>query len=158
MTRGFLLGACAVMTAWMATTGASAQTPDPFVGSWKTNIAKSQYDPVTRRPEFPSTLTRTAAGSGFTVTSRLPDRPPHLEYTFSLDGKDYPLKGTTSADTVAVYRIDAHTQVQVRKKDGVAVSMYRQVVSEDGKTFTSYEIGYKAGSDSYHNVLVFDRQ
>ena len=156
--RRILLGIFAVMTMWAAVTTVSGQAPDPFVGSWKTNIAKSQYDPVTRKPAFPSTLTRVAAGSGFTVTSKLPERPPHLEYTFNLDGKDYPLKGTTSADSVAVYRIDANTQVQVRKKDGVAVSMYRQVVSTDGKTFTSFEIGYKAESDSYHNILVFDRQ
>ncbi len=156
--RRILLAACMAATVCVAPAAVSGQTADPFVGVWKTNIAKSQYDPVTRKPELPSTLTRTAAGDSFTVTSRLPDRPPHLEYTFSLDGKDYPLKGTASADAVAVYRIDARTQVQVRKKNGVAVSMYRQLVSEDGKTFTSFEIGYKAGSDSYHNVLVFDRQ
>ena len=59
---------------------------------------------------------------------------------------------------MAVIRIDANTQVQLRKKAGTVVSMYRQVVSKDGQTLTSAEVGYKAGGDASHNVLVFDRQ
>jgi hypothetical protein len=156
--RQWLVSVCTSIGMLATMAGTSAQEADPFVGSWRTNIPLSQYDPASMKPAQPSTLVRTVAGSGFTVTASRPGSPPHLEYTFNLDGKDYPLKGTPSADVVVVVRVDAHTQIQLRKKNGVVVSMYRQVVSKDGKTFTSYEIGYKAGESSYHNVLVFDRQ
>lgn len=159
--RRILLGACALMTVCAAVSSVSGQAPDPFVGTWRTNIAHSQYDPVTMKPMNPSTLIRAVAGDGYRVTSKGVNGqgvPTSIEYTFSLDGKDYPLKGTTSADSVAVVRIDANTHVQLRKKAGTVVSMYRQVVSTDGQTLTSAEVGYKAGGEASHNVLVFDRQ
>jgi hypothetical protein len=159
--RRTLLGACAVMAVSAALASVSGQTPDPFVGTWKTNIAKSQYDPASMAPKSPSILTREAVGTGFTVTSDGVNGQgirTHIEYSFSPDGKDYPIKGTTSADSVAVIYIDANTQVQMRKKDGAVVAMYRQVVSKDGKTLTSAEVGYRVHGDASHNVLVFDRQ
>ncbi len=156
MRRFFLATMLAVAIVGGAGGGVSGQD-DPFIGTWRTNIPKSQYDPVSMTAKEPSTLVRTVAGAGFRVTASRPGSPPHLDYTFSLDGKDYPLTGTTSADAVAVIRVDTHTQIQLRKKNGVVVSIYRQVVSQDGKTFTSSEIGYRPGL-AYHNVLVFDRQ
>ena len=141
---------------------AYAQSPDPFVGVWKTAIEKSQYDPPSMRPSAPSTLTRTVEGGGFKVTSvgrNGEGQTTSIEYTFNLDGKDYPLKGTASADVVAVVRVDARTQIQIRKKDGVVLSIYRQTISADGKTLTSAEVGYNpTRGTASHNVLVFDRQ
>lgn len=140
----------------------AAQGADPFVGTWRTNIASGQYDPPSMKPSAPSILTRTVEGSGFKVTSvgrNGEGQVTSIEYTFALDGKDYPLKGTSSADVVSVVRIDANTQIQTRKKGGVVVSMYRQTVSPDGKTLTSAEVGYNtARGTASHNVLVFDRQ
>ena len=159
--RRILLGACGVMTVWTAVVSVSAQTADPFIGIWKTNIAQSQYDPPSMKPQNSSTLTRVAVGDGFKVTSvgrNGEGVATSIEYTFTPDGKDYPLKGTSSADSVSVVRVDAQTQIQVRKKGGAVIAMYRQVVSADGKTLTSAEVGYNARGIAYHDVLVFDKE
>jgi hypothetical protein len=149
------------MAALVVLSHVSAQTADPFVGTWRTNIDKSSYDPPSMRPQQPSILTRVVAGDGFTVTSvgrNGEGVPTSIAYTFTPDGRDYPLKGTSSADSVAVVRVDARTQVQIRKKGGTVIAMYRQTISADGKTLTSAEVGYRIGGAASHNVLVFDRQ
>jgi hypothetical protein len=161
MRRTILLGACAVVTVLAAIVSVSSQASDPLIGTWKTNIAKSRYDPPSMQPKNPSILKREAVGDGYRVTSdgmNGEGKPTHIEYTFGADGKDYPLKGTASADSVNVVRIDANTQIQLRKKAGVVIAMYRQMVSKDGKTFTSDEIGYNAQGVAYHDTLVFDKQ
>jgi hypothetical protein len=158
--RRLVIGACALVVAAAALVNVSAQAADPFLGTWKTNLTKSQYDPPNKRPANASILKREVVGDGFRVTSDGRNGEgvaTHIEYTVTPDEKDYPLKGTSSADTVAVKRIDAHTQIQLRKKAGVVVSMFRQVISPDGKTLTSEEIAYNAQGAS-HNVLVFDKQ
>ena len=134
---------------------------DPFVGTWVTNIAKGSYDPPSMKPAQPSTMKRTVEGSGFKHTSvgrNGEGQATSIEYTFVPDGKEYPLKGTSSADVVVVTRVNARTQIQVRKKDGVTVAMYRQTVSPDSQTLTSDEVGFNARGIAYHDTLVFDRQ
>ena len=162
MTRRILMATFGAMVAMVVGVTLTAQTADPFVGAWKTNIEKGQYDPPSMKPSAPSILTRTVEGNGFKVTSvgrNGEGQTTSIEYTFATDGKDYPLKGTSSADVVSVIKVNATTQIQTRKKDGVVVSMYRQTISADGKTLTSAEVGYNAArGTASHNVLVFDRQ
>ena len=159
--RRILLGACAVMTVWATVVSVSGQSSDPWIGSWKTNLEKSQYDPPSMRPKNPSILKREVAGDGYKVITNGMNGegvPTHTEYTVSPDGRDYPITGTASVDSVAIKRFDANTQLQVRKKGGTVVAMYRQIVSKDGKTLTSDEVGYTAQGAAYHDVLVFDKQ
>jgi hypothetical protein len=156
-----MVEACAMMTVWGTVVSVSGQASDPWIGTWKTNVAKSQYDPPSMKPLHPSTLKREAAGDGYRVTSdgmNGEGTPTHIEYTAMLDGNEYPLKGTSSADSVTMTRVSANTQIQVRKKGGVVVAMYRQIVSKDGKRFTSDEVGYNARGIAYHDTLVFDRE
>src|SRR5438093_9074258 len=107
--RRILLGLGALMMVWAAVVSVSGQESDPWVGTWKHNLAKSQYDPPGMRPKNPSTLKREAAGDGYKVTTdgmNAEGVPTHTEYTVSPDGKDYPVKGTPSVDSVAIKRID----------------------------------------------------
>ena len=135
---------------------------DPFLGTWKQNLAKSKYDPASGTPKAGTTVKREAAGSGYKVTTdgmNAQGAPTHTEYTTAtLDGKDYPLKGSADYDSVAIKKIDANTIITINKKGGATVRMLRTTVSKDGKTSTSDQVGYNAQGMAFHNVTVFDKQ
>src|SRR5262245_36012520 len=99
-----------------------AQT-DPFIGTWKLNLAKSKYSPVP--PPKSQTITYEAVGQGVKYTAKGTDaegKPINLQITFNYDGKDYPITGSPDFDTVALKRIDANTVEITRKKAGKVVS------------------------------------
>ena len=61
----------------------------------------------------------------------------HLEWTGTLDGRDYPVNGVEVFLTSAYREIDAHTLELTQKVDGRAVVRARLVLSADGKTITT---------------------
>jgi hypothetical protein len=138
---------------------ATAQTKDPFVGTWTLNVAKSKYSgPV------PKSITSTyeAVGQGYKVSVKNePASGPvqQYSYTTSLDGKDVPMTGNNpNADTVAAKRIDAHTLEIVNKKSGKVTTTQRNVVAADGKTRTITTTGTDAQGQKVNNVAVFEKQ
>jgi hypothetical protein len=138
---------------------AAAQPKDPFVGSWKINVAKSKFS---ANPPKSITSTYEAAGKGYKVSVRNePASGPVQEYSYTtnLDGTDSPVTGTNpSADTVSVKRIDAHTLELVNKKGGKVTTSQRNVVSADGKTRTVTTTGTDAQGQKVNNVAVFEKQ
>jgi hypothetical protein len=134
---------------------------DPYLGTWKTNLAKSKYDPGPA-PRNPTTIKRESApGGGVKTTVDGMDaqgNPTHSEYTASYDGKDYPVKGSTEWDTVAIRRIDANTRLLINKKGGNVVRLARHAVSPDGKTLTSISVGVDAQGHAFHDIAVYDKQ
>src|SRR5207245_11389452 len=80
------------------------------------------------------------------------------QYTANFDGKDYPLTGSSVADTVSLKRIDARTTVRTDKKDGKVVQTLTRVVSQDGTTMTVTTKGTNAEGQAVHNVAVFNKQ
>jgi hypothetical protein len=137
----------------------SLRAADPFVGTWKLNVAKSKYS----EGQAPKTQTRTYEpfeGDGVTLTNETVRADgSHTKWTFSAhyDGKDYPYTGNPGLDTIAMKRIDPYTIDIAQKKAGKVVQTGRIVVSKDGKMLTSATKGTDA-SDPYTNVQVFDRQ
>ena len=141
-------------------TVATAQQ-DPFVGTWKQNLAKSKYDPVSLAPKTGTTLHREAAGNNAykntTDGADAQGAPTHTEDTVKLDGNDYPVKGA-NWDTVSAKKLDANTVITVDKKGGTVVRMGRTIVSKDGKTCTSEYLGYNAKGVAFHTVIVWEKQ
>jgi len=84
--------------------------------------------------------------------------PIHIEFTAKYDGKDYPMTGSATTDTIALKRIDANTIETTSKKNGEVVTMVRSVVSEDGKTRTSTWKGKNAKGEPETWVAVYDKQ
>jgi hypothetical protein len=126
-----------------ATPGMWAQQ-DPFIGTWKQNLAKSKYDPGPP-PKGPTTVRREAApGGGVKVTTdgmNAQGQPTHTEYTAKYDGTDTPLKGSPNYDTVLWRLTNPNTRMAVYKKGGVVVRMSRATVSKDGKSLTTEDVG-----------------
>jgi hypothetical protein len=74
------------------------------------------------------------------------------------DGKDYPVKGSEFADTVAYQRPDRNTIQGTGKKAGKVIVNETAVLSRDGKTFTTTYFETDASGKQATYVAVFDRQ
>jgi hypothetical protein len=138
---------------------ANAQSTDPFVGTWRLNVAKSKYMPGPTPKS--ATSTYEAAGKGYKVAVKnvSASGTTQYSYTTNLDGKDVPVTGNNpNADMLAVRRIDARTLQSVSKKNGKVTITQRNVVAADGKTRTVTTTGTDAQGQKVNNVAVFERQ
>jgi hypothetical protein len=139
---------------------ATAQPKDPFVGTWRLNLAKSTYSPGP--PPKSTTSTYETAGQGYKVSVKTePASGPAQQwsYTSNLDGKDSPITGNNpNADTVAAKRIDANTLEIVNKKGGKVMTTQKNVVAPDGKTRTVTTTGTDAQGQKVNNVAVYEKQ
>ena len=139
---------------------ASGQSPDPWIGTWKLNPAKSKYSPG--HTPTSSTLTIVAVPGGFkqtvdTVLATL-GMPTHSEVTAKFDGKDTPVRGNANADTSAYTKIDGRTYEVVSKKGGKPTLTSRVVISADGKLRTVTQTGIDAQGKKVNNLIVYERQ
>jgi hypothetical protein len=138
---------------------ANAQSKDPFVGTWRLNVAKSKYNPGPMPKSI--TVTYETAGKGYRVAvkNESPTATLQYSYTTNLDGMDSPVTGNNpNADTIAVRRIDANTLESVGKKGGKMTVTQRNVLSSDGKTRTVTTTGTDAQGQKVNNVAVFEKQ
>jgi hypothetical protein len=135
---------------------------NPFLGTWKLNVAKSKYNPG----PAPKSLTRTTEvqGSGEKVTNEgtaADGSRISYSYTLNYDGKDSPISGTgtpSGGDAMNTKRIDSNTTEGTTKKAGNVLTTSRLVVSKDGKVLTLTAKGPNAKGQAVSNVLVFDKQ
>lgn len=139
---------------------ASAQSKDPFVGTWRLNVAKSKYSPGPAPKSITSTYE--TAGQGYRISVKNEPASGAVQqysYTTNLDGKDSPMTGDNpNADMVAVKRIDTHTLEMVNKKGGKTTTTQRNVVAKDGKTRTVTTTGVDGQGQKVNNVGVFEKQ
>jgi hypothetical protein len=135
-----------------------AQT-DPRIGSWKLNPEKSKYDPGPAPKSDSRRYEATPDGTRATViTTPASGSPTTVTYTAKLDGRDYPISGSPTFDTIAIRRVDDHTAEVTLKKGGKVVQTSKSVISQDGKTMTNTISGTDSSGQPVHNVLVFDKQ
>jgi len=137
----------------------SAQAIDPRIGTWTLNVEKSKYNPGPAPQRV--TLKIEASGQGEKYTTEgvnAAGTATKTEYTAQYDGKDYPLTGSQTADTVSLKRIDARTIERTDKKGDKVVTTITQVLSQDGKTMTSTVKGTNAQGQAMDNVIVWEKQ
>ena len=153
----------AVFAAWLfglALFAAPASAADdPVLGKWTLNVAKSTFTPgpgwrsQTRvYASDPAGISVTWAGVGAAGETM------QVSYTYAYDGKDYPMKGSASYDTLNAVRIDALTVKSEEKRDGKIVGIAMRKVSPDGKVLTITDEGINRKGEKFSQVLVFDRQ
>lgn len=139
---------------------AIAQPKDPFLGTWRLDLAKSTYSPGP--PPKSTTSTYEAAGKGYKVsvkTEPASGATQQWSYTSSLDGKDSPISGNNpNADMVAVKRVDANTLEIVNKRNGKVTTSQTNVVAADGKTRTVTTTGTDRQGQKVNNVAVYVKQ
>jgi hypothetical protein len=163
-----------------------AEAPDPAIGTWELNLAKSQFEPgpppksQVRTYEVPPQMTQPrvravdAEGKAKIVTYPTPPaaevvrmtakgvdadgKATLTEYTAGYDGKDYLFTGNPNADTISLKRIDDLTVEATTKKAGEIVSSGTRAVSKDGAVMTITLKGTNAKGERVNNTLVFDRR
>ena len=137
---------------------AAAQMPEPWVGTWKLNTAKSKYSPGPSPKN--GRIEITAVKGGIHQTNRtdpLTGPSTTSEITAMFDGKDYPIKGNPNADTQAFTKIDDHSYQVVSKKAGKVTTSMILLVSKDGKSRTNTVSGKNAAGVAINNSLFFDK-
>ena len=140
---------------------ARAQSPDPWIGTWKVNLAKSTYKPGPK-PTVAGTITVEPSAGALKTTidgTNAQGQPTHTETVGAFDGKDNPVKGAALPNTTTAYkRIDGRTFEAMGKVDGKPTVTTRVVISADGKTLTATQTGKNAQGQSVSNVIVADKQ
>jgi hypothetical protein len=136
-----------------------AQAPDPLIGTWELNVAKSKFNPGP--PLKSSTRTFEAVANGIKYSGqsvRADGTTGASHYTAYFDGKDYPITGDSNADTVSLKRIDRFTTEGIFKKAGKITYRVKRVVSQDGKVWTHTSEGTNSQGKPFSDVLVFDKK
>jgi hypothetical protein len=135
-----------------------AQAKDPFVGTWKLNVAQSKFDPGPAPKRGIAMFTTLGdrvkvVSDSTTATGVL----AHWEYIAAHDGKEYPMTGSPDADTVSLKRINPSTVESTYKKGGKVTLVNTRTVAADGKTMTVTVKGTNAQGQKVNNVLVYEK-
>jgi hypothetical protein len=139
--------------------GITALAADNFTGTWKLNVAMSQYNPGPPPRSLTSRVEITGDTANFTFdgydSSGKATTPAEL--SIKLDGKDYPIAEDPARDTVAMKKIDDYTTEETNKKGGKVTTIVRTVYAKDGKSRTATTTGTNADGQKVNNVAFFDR-
>ncbi len=135
----------------------AVQVADNYLGTWTLNVAKSKYDPGPPAKSQTTLLEAVSGGGLKEVGDRVngDGSKTHWEWSAKYDGKDYPVMGDPSRDTVALKRVDDNTLEVTNKKGGTLANTMKIVVAKDGKSRTNES---KGPDGKVHNVLVFDKK
>ena len=138
---------------------AVASDSDPVVGTWQLDAAKSTF---TNSPGVKSqTRTYTQSGPSITVVIKsvgADGKESTTQTTYQLDGKDYPVTGSTQYDSISGKQVNPRTASFTLKKGGTAVGTTTRTVSKDGKHLTSKSSSTSANGEKSESVMVFDKQ
>jgi hypothetical protein len=137
---------------------ASAAAPDPVVGSWKLNAAKSTFKSGAAPTAQTRVYTQTDKGISLTMTNTVGGKETTTTTAYSFDGKDYPVTGNPDWDSLTPKQVDANKAEFALKRGGKAVGTTSRTVSKDGKTLTATADYTDAKGGKVENSMVFDKQ
>jgi hypothetical protein len=129
----------------------------PFSGTWKLNFAKSKLTPPVPKSDI---AVVDADENGLKLSEDIvTDKGESLKisYAAKFDGKDYPVTGDPSTDSVSYQRVNAHTLKGKTKKDGKVAIDATIVVSKDGKITTVHYTDYSQAKPA-EGTGVYDKQ
>ena len=137
----------------------TAQAPDPLVGTWKLDVAKSTYKPGPA-PKSTTVVISAAEGKGLKidVDAEMPDGPMKWSYTNTRDGKETPVTGNPNYDAVKVTQVSPTEGTIQYMKGGKPSLSAKTSVSKDGKTLTVTTTGTNAAGQTVHNVALYTKQ
>jgi hypothetical protein len=125
----------------VASTQSDKAADPPYAGTWRLNLAKSDFGETT------VTYEQTASGE-------MQFKAMGQSYKFQMDGKDYPsLFGGTSAWK----QIDGTTWEIAIKQNGKLINTVRTTLSADGKRLTTNEKGPKPTGGTFERTTVYAR-
>jgi hypothetical protein len=129
----------------------------PFSGTWKLNLAKSKLTPPIPKSDI---AVVDADENGLKLNQDvITDKGESLKisYEAKFDGKDYPVTGDPSSDSVSYQRVNANTLKGTLKKGGKVTTDATVVVSKDGKITTVNYTDYSQATPA-KGTSVYDKQ
>jgi hypothetical protein len=143
------------------TSGLALAQTDPFVGTWKLNVAKSKFGPGAERKSETRIVESSPTGMKVSVDRTNADGSnQQYNYTTDFDGKPHPITGMApyGADSIAV-TLGASNNLSFKlTKGGKTVGSGTSVVAADGKTLTLTAKGTDASGKTVNSVAVYDKQ
>lgn len=156
MNRRVRIFALSAMLVLMAGSLLVAQD-NPFVGTWKLNVAKSKYVPGPP----PQSSSRTWDANGMVMVSGVNAAGKSMSYGYTIkdDGKEYATMGAipNTADKITSKKVDANTYQATFTKAGKQVEVTTFKVSNGGKTLTIHAKG-TTDAGSFDNLQVWEKQ
>jgi hypothetical protein len=134
---------------------------DPFVGTWKLNVEKSEFD-ANHRPTAGTMVFELDAQGHYLMTAegrnekgeKVAERPTR----FIPDGNGHPIADFPGLKTVHT-RPDPNTIAgEARREDGSVVGGGMYAVSADGKSLTATTSGWDSQLRQFKLRTVWDRQ
>ena len=132
--------------------------PDPFTGLWK-----FVHDRSTTSSPPPHTWTQRIEATAHEVTVREQivstegAVPTVVEIQARFDGLEYPVTGSTAADTITYSRIDTHRISGTGMKNGRTTLRESLAVSPDGQTLTTTYTIYRGDRILANGIAIFER-
>jgi hypothetical protein len=149
------------LAALLAASSTARTQSDPWMGTWKVNLARSTYKPGPT-PTVAGTIKMEPVAGGFktTIDATNPQgQPIHTETVGKFDGKANPVTGAPAPNTTAAYkRINGRTFEVQGEVDGKPTVTTRVVVSSDGRTLTATQTGKNAQGENVNNIIVAEKQ
>lgn len=134
---------------------------EPFVGTWKLNPERSQFD-ANHRPTSGTMVFELDTQGQYHMTAegtneqgqKVAERPQ----TLVPDGKGYPVPDFPGLVAVTTRPEPNTIQAEVRREDGSVVGEGSYVVSADGKSLTATTAGFDTQLRRFEMRTVWDRQ
>jgi hypothetical protein len=160
MRRTLFLLALSVLTAVVA--GPLMAQDNPFVGTWKLNVAKSKSEPKPVSKSQTRTVVAEGAGAKYTSEGVAADGTSYaFSFSTNYDGKDFPVTGTGmpgGADSIAIKRLSPNKVEAILKRSGKEIGKSTAEVSKDGKVTIVRGNGKNPDGVEYHTESVYDKQ
>ena len=134
---------------------------DPFIGTWKLNPGKSQFDPNHRSSEATMCWELDADGTYVMKAEglnskgeRVVERPQRL----IPDGQPYPVPDFPGLQAVTSRPQPNAIHAEVRREDGTIAGQGRYVVTDDGQSLSATTAGFDTQLRRFETLTVWDRQ
>ena len=137
---------------------AQAEGKDPALGNWKMRPEKSTYTPGPAPKDIVTKFEMD--GAAIKNTTKFIDakgQKSTMVYSAPIDGKDYPITGSKTSDTISLKKLSDGSVQRTDKKNGKPVFTLVRTVAKDGKTMTVVQKGVDPKTP-FENVMVFDRK
>jgi hypothetical protein len=162
--RNTTFAGVALMAMLLVASVAVTQPVDPWVGTWKLNLAKSKFNPGPP-PKSLTYRVEPVAGGGQKHTFdgvNAEGQTIHSERVAKFDGSETPVQAVApppkTVGTNAFRRLDDHSFEVIAKADGKVMTTNRVVVSRDVKTMTVTQTGKDPQDRTVSNVIILEKQ
>jgi hypothetical protein len=155
IVRSILVGAVLAVSSLAS----AANAPDPVVGTWTLNVAKSKFTPGHELKSQTRTYTETAKSVSVKVSGVAADGAAlSQQSTFKYDGKTYPMTGAADYDAVSLQRGNDNIVKSTLLKSGKPVGATIRTISMHGKVMTLSTKLKDVNGKRNEMIAVYDRR